>query len=141
MTNEIISDGILRGYTSKDTAYRVENYPWGFRLKTSIFYWIETKAKLGDRLCTYTIDPRSGRACKPKYGTYSTFLYLYINEDGHVKDGGFDSYNIEYFKNRFPFIIEKIGEYFINEDQKKNIRLNHLQHIYASAPYWLVKYS
>lgn len=140
-TTEIINDGILRGYTSKEKAYKVDNYPWGFRLRTSIHYWIETKPKHGDRFCTYTIDPRTGRACAPKYGTYSTFLYMYLNEDGHVKCGGFDSYDIEYFKNRFPFIIEKVGEYFISDDQKKNIRVNHYQHVYVSAPYWTAKYS
>ena len=140
--DRIINDSILRGYTSKETAYKVDNYPWGFRLRTSIFYWIETKPKLGDRFCSYTIDPRTGRACKPKCGTYSPFLYMFLSADeGHVKYAGIDSYDKEYFVNRFSFIVEKIGERFISDEQKNNLRLNHLQHLMGSYPYQLVKYS
>lgn len=141
MQTRIINDNILRGYTTKETAFKVDDYPWGFRLRTSIHYWIETKPKLGDRFCSYTIDPRTGRACKPKCGTYSPFLYMYINEDGHVKHAGIDSYDKDYFTNRFPFIIEKIGERFISDEQKQNLRINRMQHVYASSPYELAKYS
>lgn len=139
---EIKNDGILRGYTSKEKSFEVKNYPWGFRLKTSIFYWIETKEGKGDRLGTYTIDPKTGRACKPKYSTYNAFMYLYIDpETGHVKHGSIDSYDREEFEGRFYFIIGKIGEEFISEEQKKNIRVNHYQHVYGNAPYELAKYS
>jgi hypothetical protein len=31
-----------------DTAIEVDNYPWGFRLKTKVRYWIESNNK-GDR--------------------------------------------------------------------------------------------
>lgn len=135
------NDNILRGYTSINSAYEVKDYPYGFRLRTSIFYWIETKEGKGDRWCSYTIDPRNGRKNKPKCGTYSPFLYMYVNEENHVTIGGINSYHIDEFRLRFGFIINRIGEEFINESQKKNIRVNHYQHIYASAPYWIVKYS
>ncbi len=130
----------LNGYTSQENAFEVTDYPYGFRLRTSIFYWIESKAGHGDRLCTYTIDPRNGRKNKPKCGTYCTFLYLYKDENGHVKADGFDSYDIEYFKMRFGFILNKIGIY-LTDVQKQNIRVNHYQHVKMSAPYWAVKYS
>ena len=28
-----------------DTGVQVDNYPWGFKLKTSVRYWIETNKK------------------------------------------------------------------------------------------------
>lgn len=133
---------ILNGYTSQATAYEVKDYPYGYTLRTSIFYWIESKAGHGDRLCTYTINPKTGKANKPKCGTYSTYLYLYLDsETGHVKTGGIDAYNQEYFKMRFGFLINKIGEVYISEVQQQNIRRNYVQHLVGNAIYEKVKYS
>lgn len=132
---------ILKGYTSIDRPFKVDDYPYGFRLRTSIHYWIESKAGHGDRLCTYTIDPRNGRRNKPKCGTYSTFLYMFINEKGHVEVGHIDSYNKEVFEARFYFLLGKIGEEYITDVQKKNIRHNHFLHVKLSGPYEVVKYS
>lgn len=135
------NDSILRGYTTQATAYEVKDYPYGFRLRTSIFYWVESHPKKGDRLGTYTINPKNGRANKPKYSTYSTFIYLYINDEGHVKHQTFDSYNRENFINRFSFIVEKYGEEFLSKDQKDNLRMNHYAHVRGNAPYDARKYS
>lgn len=140
MINEIKNDGILRGYTTMQTAYEVKNYPYGFRLRTSIFYWIETKPGHGDRFCSYTINPKTGKANKPKFGTYSPFLYMYINEDGHVKTGGINAYDMEEFRARFYFIIVKIGVEFLTEEQKNNLRVNYYQHTRGNAPYIAAKY-
>lgn len=132
---------ILVGYTNQDRPFEVKDYPYGFSLRTSIFYWIETKPGKGDRLGTYTINPKTGRHNAPKYSTYSTFLYLYLDEQGHVKTGRIDSYDVEDFVARFNFIIEKIGEEFISDVQKDNIRINHYQHIRGNAPYQAARYS
>lgn len=139
--NSTTNDNILRGYTSREKAYEVKDYPYGFRLRTSIFYWIETKEGKGDRLCTYTINPKTGRANAPKCSTYSTFLYLYINDQGHVTHGSIDAYNRETFEARFYFIINKIGEHSLSEEQKKNIRSNYYMHVKLNSPYDAVKYS
>ena len=40
----------LAGHNSRDTAYRVGDSPYGFRLRTSIRYWLETNRRHGTRL-------------------------------------------------------------------------------------------
>lgn len=137
----ITGSNILVGYTSQERPYKVDNYPWGFRLRTSIHYWIESKPGKGDRFCSYTIDPKTGRACKPKCSTYITFMYMYINEEGHVTYGTIDSYKPEEFRMRFNFILTRIGEQFISDVQKQNIRINYAQHVRGNAPWEAVKYS
>lgn len=57
-------------YDSMESALEVDGYPWGFRLRTKKRYWLET-TKHGDRLVSVTMDPRTGKWCKPKKSTYS----------------------------------------------------------------------
>jgi hypothetical protein len=45
---------LLFGHTSPETAYVVEDYPYGFRLRCKIRYWLEFKAKKGFRLVSQT---------------------------------------------------------------------------------------
>ncbi len=135
------SSSVLPGYCSMETALEVPDYPYGFRLRTSIFYWIETNGPKGDRVGTYTIDPKSGRKNKPKYSTYNPFMWLYKNEDGHVKSSALGSYDSEIFVERFKYILANIGEDFISEQQKQNLRENHIMHIAGNAPWEFPKYS
>ena len=80
----------IYGHTSPDTAYVVSDYPWGFRLRTTIRYWIETSTAKngGQRFCRQTIDPRSGRWCAPKKGTYWSIAVMFLDDEDHV---GFDA--------------------------------------------------
>ena len=75
----------LYGHNSPETAYSVENYPYGFRLKTTKRYWVESVAKKGDRYITQTINPKNGLWNKPKKSTYSPVVIMLLNEDNHVK--------------------------------------------------------
>src|SRR6266581_144766 len=136
-----MSQQILKGYTSIERPYTVEDYPYGFRLRTSIHYWVESKAGKGDRFCSYTINPKNGRRNNPKCGIYHPFIYLFINEEGHVEHGLIESYEREEFKARFEFILTHIGEEFINDIQKQNLRVNHYHHVAGNAPYEVVKYN
>lgn len=68
-------------HTSEDTAYFVEDYPYGFTLRTHIRYWVETHPKLGDRFCSQTMNPKTGKWNKPKKGTYSLIVVLVKNEE------------------------------------------------------------
>ena len=78
------------GHTSPETAYLVEDYPYGFRLRTQIRYWIET-TKNGDRFCSQTKNPKVSYELwnKPKKSTYSAVGVMFLDENNHVKWTGF----------------------------------------------------
>lgn len=84
---------VLSGHTSPETAYLVEDYPYGFRLRCQIRYWIET-TKHGQRVVTQTTNPkRPGTVWnKPKASTYSPIRVLFLDEKGHVCNEGLGLY-------------------------------------------------
>ncbi len=87
---------VLVGHTSKETAYIVDDYPYGFTLRCKIRYWIETKPKHGQRVVSQTTNPkRPGEVWNaPKPSTYSPIRVLYLNaENGHVENTGISVYN------------------------------------------------
>jgi len=73
---------------SFDNALMVENYPWGFRLKTKRKYWIETNKTQGDRLCFCTLNPKTDKWCAVKKSTYGAVYVLYFDENQHIKSLG-----------------------------------------------------
>lgn len=77
----------LYNHTSQETAYVVNNYPWGFRLRTTIRYWVETKKARngGQRFGSQTINPKTGQWCAPKYSTYSQVIIMFLDENEHIK--------------------------------------------------------
>lgn len=82
----------LSGHTSEDTAFVVEDYPYGFRLRTQIRYWIETKKGHGQRFVSQTLNPKTGKWNKPKAGTYGVLIVMTRNpENGHIHTAGLSS--------------------------------------------------
>jgi len=84
---------IIYGHTSEETAKVIDNYPWGFKLKTQRRYWIETVAKKGDRFVFQTLDPRTNKWCKPKKSTYSDVMYMVEKDNGHISRGEISQYS------------------------------------------------
>lgn len=87
---------ILKGHTSPDTAFLVSDYPYGFRLRCQIRYWIEHHATRGFRFVSQTTNPKRDGVVwnKPKASTYSRFGgAMYLNEDGHVQFTGLSEYS------------------------------------------------
>lgn len=73
---------------SAEAALVVEDYPYGFRERTKIRYWIETdlKHQRGQRFCSQTINPRTGRWNNPRQSTYSPLILLFREaQTGHIK--------------------------------------------------------
>jgi hypothetical protein len=87
---------ILKGHTSPETAYVVDDYPYGFTLRCKIRYWLEHHPKRGFRFVSQTTNPkRPGEVWnKPKASTYMKFgACMFLNGDGHVKWAGLGEYS------------------------------------------------
>lgn len=108
---------ILHNHNSKETAYEIKSYPWGYKLRTSKFCWIETEPKKGDRFCSYTIDPRSGKECAIKKGVYHVIAFMYLDDVNHVQNDGVSIYDsreeVQAFVDRFG------GVDILNKEQRK----------------------
>lgn len=91
---------ILSGHVSPETAYLVNDYPYGFRLRCKIRYWLEYKPGKGMRFVSQTTNPkRPGIVWNaPKASTYRAHgaVMLVNPENGHVGCTGLGDYdNIE----------------------------------------------
>lgn len=104
----------LIGHTSPETAYVVDDYPYGFTLRTQIRYWIETKKNHGQRFVSQTLNPRTGKWNKPKASTYSEVLVLGLRDDNeYVSCHGLSYYDDapawESFKSKYQLDEFQLG--------------------------------
>lgn len=86
---------VLTGHISPETAYVVADYPFGFRLRCQIRYWIET-TKHGQRVVSQTTNPKKPGIVwnKPKASTYTSLRVLFIDDaTGHVENAGLSIYS------------------------------------------------
>ena len=95
----------------------VENYPYGYTLKTTATYAIEHKKGKGFRTVFQTVNPKTGRVNAPKKSTYSPCLLLSTDEDGRVKTIGVDFYGSDGI-NRSCMFIHKNFDKFTPEQIK-----------------------
>ncbi len=86
----------LYDHTSPETAYVINDYPYGFRLRCKIRYWMEYKPKKGFRLVSQTSNPKCHGLVwnNPKAATYCKFGgAMYLNDDGRVGWVGLTEYS------------------------------------------------
>ncbi len=87
---------ILKEHNSKETAYIVNDYPYGFRLRCKIRYWLEYKKGKGVRFCSQTTNPKimGEKWNKEKCSTYQSIAgCMYLNDVGHVVWSGLNEYS------------------------------------------------
>lgn len=77
---------VLTGHVSAETAYIVDDYPAGFRLRCKKRVWLEHSEGKGFRLCSQTTNPKkSGEVWNaPKKSTYMMLGVMGLDEKGHV---------------------------------------------------------
>ncbi len=103
----VFNETPLGGHTSEETAYLVADYPYSFRLRTQIRYWLEFTPKKGWRFVSQTLNPKTGRWNAAKKSTYtSVAASMYLDEKGHVQWTGLSGYSgpaeVRGFMARFP---------------------------------------
>lgn len=66
----------MKQYYSTSRTVTVENYPYGYKLKTTLTHSLEFKSGKGFRHVTQTVNPKTGRLNKPKRGNYYPLMLL-----------------------------------------------------------------
>lgn len=97
---------VLQGHTSPETAYMVNDYPYG-RDRCRIRFWLESDPKKGYRFCSQTEHPRKLIWNAPKKSTYCLLAgVMYLDEKNHVVWSGLTEYSsveqVKSFIERFP---------------------------------------
>lgn len=94
----------------------IDNYPYGFKLRTQIRYWIESSKK-GNRFCSQTMDPKKNKWNTPKCSTYSLIGIMTKDEKGYISWQGVSEYTE---KDKVEEFVKQIGgESKLNPFQKK----------------------
>jgi hypothetical protein len=113
---------LLSGHLSAESAYVVEDYPYGFRLRCQMRYWIEFKPKKGFRMFSQTSNPkRPGLVWnKPKATTYSMFGgAMYLDDNGHVQFAGLNEYSdgaeAKAFQEVYGEAVPEAGRVLLNK--------------------------
>lgn len=113
------------GTNSPASAYVINDYPWGFVLKTQQRRWIETSEKHGQRLCIQTKDPKRGHWCAVKKSTYSWLEVMYVDAEGKVQGAALTIYDASN--------LDKLSEFeqtwYLDEWQQK--RIDDMRHAVA----------
>jgi hypothetical protein len=96
---------ILSGHYGVENALLVEDYPYGFKLRCKIRYWLEVNDK-GTRFWSQTTNPKANcigyQWNKPKASTYSLVGSMFMvdesdgkpEEIGHIHWSGLSPYDV-----------------------------------------------
>ena len=86
---------LLSGHVSPETAYVVDDYPYGYVLRCKARYWLEFHARHGFRFMMQTTNPKKGHVWnKAKASTYCKFGgAMFLNDEQHVKWSGLSHYS------------------------------------------------
>lgn len=66
----------MKNFHASTAKVDVENYPYGYNLRTTLTHSLEFKSGKGFRHVTQTINPKTGRLNNPKRGTYYPLMLL-----------------------------------------------------------------
>jgi len=95
--------------TFKPTTEKIisENYPYGFRERTTKTDYLEFNQKKGFRHCSFTINPKTGKQNAVKKGTYYDLLLLATDENGHCKSFALSLNGSEELQRVFDFMSKE----------------------------------
>lgn len=75
----------LKGHTSEETSYLVNDYPYGRKVRCRIRYWLESNNN-GVRFVSQTENPKTLHWNAPKKSTYAKIDgHMYLDEKEYVQ--------------------------------------------------------
>lgn len=73
----------------------VKDYPYGYKLRTTLLDSMEFNPKKGYRRVQQTYNPKNGSLNKPKKDTYSHLEFREFDENGHIKSIAFNLFGAD----------------------------------------------
>ena len=116
---------ILEKQPIQEDPYIVENYPYGYTLRTTIRYWVETTNR-GQRFVRQTLNPKTGAWNKPKKSTYSQILLVGLDEKNHITYTSISMYSLEEAKK----YKSKYEKYFNDYQKQEMINIIKMSEVY-----------
>ncbi len=107
---------VLEEQPTEEKPYYVRDYPYGFRLRTEIRYWIET-TKRGQRFISQTLNPKTNLWNNPKKSTYDNIMLIGLNKKEHINYVSLRMYSTEEAESFFT----KYNQ-FLSEHQHKEYK-------------------
>lgn len=102
MSHAFNHESAMFGHVDEDTAFVVDDYPYGYTARTQIRYWIETSPRHGDRFVSQTVNPKTGRWNKPKKSTYAPVGVMFAEPaTGHIKWAALNVWPKEEWRDHF----------------------------------------
>jgi hypothetical protein len=114
------------GHVSPETAFVVEDYPYGGGLRCKIRYWLEFKRGQGFRFMSQTTDPRKAENGKPevwnkpKASTYQSLMVITqapADEKG-IRPIGFDSVSGYNAAEKIDLFVSAYSDVFDDAQQE-----------------------
>ena len=75
----------MKNYIRTSEKIAIENYPYGFREKTTLYDYLEFNPKKGYRHIRQTVNPKTGKLNKPKNSTYYPLLVRHLDDEKNVQ--------------------------------------------------------
>ena len=95
---------ILNPQPTIENPFVVEDYPYGFTLRTQMRVYTEYRKGFGMRYTTQTLNPKTGKWNKPKSGTYAPIIIVYQDPvDNHIHPRYWNAYDEKEFNEFVEF--------------------------------------
>jgi hypothetical protein len=112
---------IFKTNPTEQNPITIDDYPYGFRQRTKIRYWIESDKNKGDRFCSQTLNPKTNEWNKPKKSTYSAIMVMRKDKsNGHIS---YDNLYYSTAEDEQKSFLERVQGYEFTETQKKQLNI------------------
>ncbi len=105
----------MRKFIATSEKIAVKDYPYGFKLRTTLFDEMEFNPKKGYRSVKTTVNPKNGRLNTSKKSTYYELMVRFYDENNHIKTTGFSFNGAKEINRAMQFINENF-EMFTKEE-------------------------
>lgn len=117
-------------YFKTGDKFEATDYPYGYNMRTSMFFWVEFKPGKGYRAVRQSVNPKNGRMNKPKAGTYTDFMFLAV-VDGKASFKSKSFYEAKEYNSVIDWLSDKWQ--LMNDEERKYCFMKAINYLRVTA--------